>query len=94
MPRGKRVTTLLTPSGQTETPKGRSIGKSTAPRTEPRKHFWVDVGVKVKVPIDTPDGDHAATASQVLTVCQDAVRKALDDYQKSHKNVDVQFELN
>lgn len=54
----------------------------------------MDVGVKVKVPIDTPDGDHAATASQVLTVCQDAVRKALDDYQKSHKNVDVQFELN
>jgi hypothetical protein len=54
----------------------------------------VDVGVKVKVPVTTPDGDHAATASQVLTVCQDAVRKALGEYKKSHKRTDVEFELN
>ena len=74
------------------TPPAPSTGTST--KSEPRKHFWVDVGVKVKVPISTPDGDHAATASQVLTVCQDAVRKALDDYLKTHKKTDVQFELN
>lgn len=75
------------------TPTDRSTGKSKVPPTEPRKHFWVDVGVKVKVPVSTPDHEHQATTSQVLTVVTNAVRKALDEYQKTHKRDEVDFEL-
>jgi len=53
----------------------------------------VDVGVKVKVPVSTPDHEHQATTSQVLTVVTNAVRKALDEYQKTHKRDEVDFEL-
>ena len=53
----------------------------------------MDVGVKVMVPLSTPDEEHFATTAQVLTTVQDAVRKALAEYQKSHKRNAVEFEL-
>lgn len=74
-----------------EKPKEPSTGKST--RAEPRKHLWVDVGVKVMVPLSTPIEELHATTSQVLTTVQDAVRKALEDYKKAHKRNAVDFEM-
>jgi len=63
------------------------------PKAEPMKHLWVDIGIRVKVPLTTPTEEHQATSSQVLTMATLAVQKALTEYQKTHAKGSVEFDI-
>ena len=61
--------------------------------SEPLKHLWIDIGVRVKVPMTTPQEDHHALVADVLTTVTIIVKQALADYQKNHKKVPVEFDI-